>query len=190
MKIEKIRYNKLKVTVSVEDMLMWGVSADAVVRNAPAAQNLFWEMLRIAENETGFAVDNSRLLVEAIPGDNDDVVLFVTRVDSAPEMPKQQSRKLRVKNSRKLTLPTSVCLRFNNFEDLIALSHNHPDFCGGTLYSLQNAYFLVVPDKSSALYSEYCSEIASMLSLLLVEEHGHTIFSDRALEQIRENFHM
>ena len=42
MKIERIAPNKIKITLSVEDLKKWDVNFESLTYNSPEAQELFW----------------------------------------------------------------------------------------------------------------------------------------------------
>ena len=86
MKFEILKPNKIKVIVEHCDLEKWGVTADDMAKNSPETRDIFFDMLRQAEKETGFSCNNARLVVEAaIRSDSDELTLFVTKVDSDEE---------------------------------------------------------------------------------------------------------
>ena len=67
MKVERISANKIKVTVTIEDLDRWGVNPEMFAEDCEETRELFRTLIRRAEYETGFSVENSRVMVEAIP---------------------------------------------------------------------------------------------------------------------------
>jgi len=63
MKIEKINENKIKVTISIDDLLERNIDLDTLNYNTPAAQELFWDMMEQAEIQFGFDASDSRYVL-------------------------------------------------------------------------------------------------------------------------------
>ena len=59
MKIEKLNENKLKITLNSEDLKARNIDVQAFIYNTPESQDLFWDVMREAEKEYGFNVDES-----------------------------------------------------------------------------------------------------------------------------------
>lgn len=195
MKFEKIRENKIKVTLSLDELKLWGVSADALRSNSPAAQDMFWNLMRRAEKETGFVVDNSRLVVEALPVKDDGVILFVTRSENAaeetksqPSPPKNRRNRCSVKNGG-LENAIFIVTEFDDFEKVIGLAHALSDCSFGTLYLYGGKYYLSSPTSSFAACSEYGRVLENgVLADSILSEHGQIICADFALRIMRDNF--
>ena len=86
MKFELLKSNKIKVTMNAQDLRELGISFEAMAKNSPESRDVFFELLRRAEKETGFSYDNARLVVEAaIQAEKSEMTLFVTKVDNAEE---------------------------------------------------------------------------------------------------------
>ena len=60
-----LKSNKIKVTMNAQDLSELGISIEAMAKNSPESREVFFELLRRAEKETGFSYNNSRLVVEA-----------------------------------------------------------------------------------------------------------------------------
>ena len=66
MKIEKISTNKIKVTLTNEDMLEWELNFDNLTYNSPQVQELFWDVIR-TEDELGFLLIMLSLWLKQCP---------------------------------------------------------------------------------------------------------------------------
>ena len=55
MKFEKLSESRIKITVSGDDLDLWGITATGLIKNTPEAQEVFWYIIRKAETETGFS---------------------------------------------------------------------------------------------------------------------------------------
>ena len=187
MKIEKISYNKIKVTVTTLDMIKWGVSLDNFVQDTPEARELFWTLIKRAEYETGFSFDDSRLMVEAIPHKYDGIVLFVTKIeDDLFEIPQKKS-KIRAKAPRRK--PGADVFEFATVEGLIECAKQTGEDINADLYGYLDGYYLVVYDGDCTHLSEYGDKlIKDEYTLPRIKEHGTLIAENNALEVIKKYF--
>ncbi len=191
MKIEKISYNKIKVTVTTLDMIKWGVSLDNFVQDTPQARELFRTLIKRAEFETGFSFENSRLVVEAIPSKYDGIVFFVTKVEEdafdLPQIPKKP--KVRARASRRLL--DTVIFEFPDIEGLIECANQVGEVTVNDLYSYSDKYYLVVYEDEEActLLCEYGDRVyKEEFALPHIKEHGTLIAKGNALDIIKNNF--
>ncbi len=182
MKIEKLRSNKIKVTFSQEDMLIHGLTPELVAKNAPAAREVFWEVLRQAEAETGFSAEDGKLMIEAMPGADDSLVLYITRLEQDEALPFRKKVRLKIKNAEE-----GNCLMFSSFDDIVDMARAMPDLNGGTLYFYKEKYYLVMPSDTLELLSEFGKKTSAPYIASILSEHGKLI-CENAMETIREYF--
>ena len=86
MKIEKIDENKLKVVLSFEDILKLNLDITEISPESEVCGKIFNDMLTLASQEYGFAVDNSRLMIEAMPSYKEGFVMFVSKVEKVEKV--------------------------------------------------------------------------------------------------------
>ena len=193
MRIEKIRFNKIKVTFSSDDLLSHGLTPEAVAKNSPAAQEIFWDVLRRAEEETGFSAENGKLMIEAMTAAGDDsLILYITRLDSNDAFtsgfyPAKKRIKPRIRSVDPSSSGGESCLAFSSFEDIISLVNSSIGLSGGRLYYWNDNYYLIISGDSAAACSEFGKSVSSKYVQPLVEEHGK-LLSKSAAEDIREHF--
>ena len=84
MKIEKLNENKLKITLSIDDLEERNINLHSFMYNSPESQDLFWELLQTAEKECGFNVDDSMIYVEASTTGSGNFTLLVTKTNEKP----------------------------------------------------------------------------------------------------------
>lgn len=196
MRFEVLRPNKIKVTVEKSDLQKWGVTADDMAKNSPEVREIFFEMLRIAEKETGFSCNNSRLVVEAaIRSDSDELTLFVTKVASSEEkelFDKISSaiapeRKQPSKKQAKEKTPVNTMVEIAEFEDVIKMCYAMRECMWGSLYSYKDKYYMtMIPEhmKKASEFGSVCPEAYRSV----VEEHGKAIIRNSAFLTIRNRF--
>jgi len=203
MKIEKVNNNKIKVTVTPDEMQQWGVDFESLAGNSPEARDLFWNLIKKAEFETGFVVDNSQLIVEAMPLKNDGIVLFVTRIDEDYDSEKYGRIKIRrpryrVKKHVLHDDNTVILYSFNNFDDLCEFSKQWQHLGeNSNLYSYGGLYYLALHFENQFFDHEFVEnkllEFAKKvdsprISEAYLKEYGVSLSEGNALLTIANHF--
>ena len=86
MKIEKISDNQIRCTLTREDLELHHIKLSELAYGTDKARNLFQEMMQMAYSEVGFEVDNTPLMIEAIPMNTDSIMLLITKVEDPEEL--------------------------------------------------------------------------------------------------------
>lgn len=130
--------------------------------NSEEAQAFFVDLMETLDEEYGFSFLNSQMLVEAMPGDSDDVILTLTRSNANPPdmsvLEKYLFKKKKSKNNKKAPVKTTydnaVVVKFNNFDDVCSFVHSIGQTYTGfnSLYTLNDSYFLVINKQKSNIY--------------------------------------
>lgn len=92
MKIERISENKIKCTLNREDLASRDIVLTEFAYGSEKARAFFRELMLIAEDEVGFEVEDIPLMIEAVPVNQDCIVLFVTKVSDPEELDTRFSR--------------------------------------------------------------------------------------------------
>ena len=200
MKFELLKPNKIKVIVEPHDLDKWGVTADDMAKNSPETREIFFEMLRQAEKETGFSCSNSRLVVEAaIRSDSNELTLFVTKVDSDDEKElfdklsmaikpiMEKELKKAVGNKEKKAPEKSTMVELSDFEDVIKMCYSMRECMWGSLYSYNDKYYMTMLPEYINKASEYGS-VCPEAYRSVVEEHGVLVIKSSAFFTIRNRF--
>ncbi len=215
MRIERISYNKIKVTLSVDDLERWNVNVNNLSYNNPQAQEMFWDMIRKAEDETGFIVHDSQLIIEAMPTKSGGFTIFVTRVEGNDGLEtiqkyiknKLRKTELKVKKKNKNPEPLFIVYAFDGFDDVCSASVRVHDIYtqNSSLYKYKNQYYLALfsnevldensgdgisnVDMVTTILSEYgamCSNHSITEGLL--NEYGEIIIKDNAIDVLNKHF--
>ncbi|MBE7025214.1 MAG: adaptor protein MecA [Ruminococcaceae bacterium] len=199
MKIERIALNKLKVTVTHEDLLLHGLSFEAFTADSPRVQDFFWNLIQRAEHETDFEIEEGRVIIEAMPLKNNGLVIFLTKPETGSfhEQSKLRRVRYRVKSARLPRVRGPVLIyRFENFDDLCALVKNwkYGDV-RSSLFALGKDYILTLSHDTTV-----CTKRAAEAQLLefgcpahnltepYLEEHAKKICDGDAFDAIRRHF--
>ena len=80
MKFEKLSENKIRITLSMRDLEEKDISFHDFMSNSLESQDLFLDMLNIAETEVGFKTHNYKLIIEALASSDGNFILTITRI--------------------------------------------------------------------------------------------------------------
>ncbi len=206
MRIEKVNENVLRVTITLNDLEERNIDLGSLNYNSPAAQELFWDMMEKAEEEYGFASNDSQLIFEASPENEDGFVVTITKVDSDGEFESiQKYIKSKYKNSdlRQKKKKSKVCSAlkiycFESLDDLCRLAKQitavYKD--ESTLFKCKNSYYLLLTGSSSSasqsldnIMCEFSTQVsnASFFEGYL-NEYGEKIIEDKAIETLISYF--
>ena len=83
MKIERINENQIRCTLTTADLIARKLKLSELAYGTEKAKSLLQEMMEKAEDELGFYVNDTPLMIEAVPASLDSIVLIITKVDSA-----------------------------------------------------------------------------------------------------------
>lgn len=92
MKIEKINENQIKCLLTKADLDSRHLSVNELAYGSDQANTLFREMTEQANRKYGFTIDDSPVMVEAIPLPNDSIILLITKIDDPDELDSRFSK--------------------------------------------------------------------------------------------------
>ena len=128
MQIKKINNNKLKVILSSNDLNNKNIDIDSFLSNSIESQDLFFEILDLAEEKYDFNIENNKAIIETVSLDNNLFVLTITKF----------------KNDLTCTYPNlSKLYCFENIDDFFNM-YNYLTNYNYTLYKFLNNYFLII----------------------------------------------
>lgn len=168
MQIKKINNDKLKVILSSNDLDEKNINVDSFLANSLESQDLFFEILDLAEEQYDFNIENNKAIVEAINLDNNLFILTITKLKSD------------FKNSYDSSLKI-FC--FENMDDIFTiyniLSKNYANLENTYVYEFLNKYYLLLNNISNNIENillEYSSPINNPLFFeSILVEHAKRI---------------
>lgn len=86
MKIEKLSDNKIRCTLTREDLQQRGLRLSELAYGTDKAKELFRDMMLQAQYQFGFSAENTPIMIEAIPMGGGNIVLIVTKVENPEEL--------------------------------------------------------------------------------------------------------
>lgn len=163
MQIKKINNNKLKVILNSNDLNKKNIDVDSFLSNSIESQDLFFEILDLAEEEFDFNIENNKAIVETISLDNNVFVLTITKLKNIFENALEISSKV-------------YC--FDNIDNIFNI-HSFLDKENTYIYEFANKYYLLVNNINSNLQNillEYSSPLKNSKDLeCILVEHGKRI---------------
>ena len=116
MRFEKLNENKIRITLTNQDLIKKNIDFHSFMANPIESQDLFFDMLDKAEKEIGFVTKDYRIRIEAIQIAGGDFVLTITR--SLPENLKyQEKKKIHIRRKKLDFKDSGATYLFNTFDD-------------------------------------------------------------------------
>ena len=198
MKIEKINENKVKITLTIDELSQRHITIKDIEQDSNRAQDLFLDLLEETELNEDFIIDDSQLFVEASSDNENLFVVTITKIDYIPELSKYAPKRKRKANSRIEYTVASSIYKFENLDkisDLCSKLALEKAFIGtNSLYKYEGSYFIVFSDtsiknkkflKTFVILSEYSEGFyATDMYKTLIKEKSTLIIDKRALQKL------
>ena len=163
MQIKKINNNKLKVILSSSDLNKKNIDVDSFLSNSIESQDLFFEILDLAEEEYDFNIEDNKAVVETISLDNNIFVLTITKLKN---------------NFENKCISPSRIYCFETIDDLFNI-YSYLDKTNTYIYEFSNAYYLLINNKNDNIeniLTEYSIPIKNSCILEpFIIEHGKKV---------------
>lgn len=208
MKVEKINENKLRITLTLEELENRQISIKDIEKDPSLAKNLFIDLIEESNLEEDFMIGDSQLFIEASSDNNNIFIVTITKVDTIPELKKYalmenpEKKKHRKSNSYvdiSYYIDSNV-FSFNSIDDLLDLcdiAKKEKLFYGkNTLYKYKTKYFLIFSKsaiknkrflKTFVFLSEYCDEYYSYdIFETSIKEKGNLIIENNAMQTLKK----
>ncbi|MEH7075627.1 genetic competence negative regulator [Neobacillus drentensis] len=192
MRLERLTANKIKIFLTSDDLFDRGLSKEDIWKDSIKWNQLFHDMLEEASEEFDVDIQGS-VAVEVFSLQAQGMILIIT-VDEVIEDEEILydgfiEMQVRVEGFEDLLY------EFDEFEDIIGLAKRLStlNIYGGSLYVLNNRYYLVMENlesslniKAACVLSEFGN--ASILSPYVLAEYGKRIIDNKAVETIVQFF--
>lgn len=152
MKFEKLNENKIRITLTIQDLAEKEIDFHVFMSNSAEAQDVLLDMLEQAKKETGFDPEDYNLKVEALVMADTNFIFTITKLPPE-EKSKISKRKFTVKRKNIVPSSTQAVHCFNSFDDfndfLVFLSKNtlfnYKKLAKSiTLYEYKEKYYLLM----------------------------------------------
>ena len=199
MKIEKLTDNKIRIILNIDDLAKRNIDIHSLIKNTDSTQVFFKKILKQAQKEVNFDVDDSKLLIEAFISADGFFVLTFTKINNSFNKKRPVISKPKRKNfdifSPVIIYDFTSFDEFCNFCTYINNSKlgNLKKFAKNiSLYEYASKYFLVFEDvhkdyEFSSLFYTLISEFAKLSSNSIIfarklDEFGNVIFKRNAIQ--------
>ena len=209
MKIEKISDTQLKFILTGDDLAKRNLKVSELAHGSDKAQQLFQEMMQQAMFEFDFETANTPLMMEAVPIEDDGVVVMVTKLTDISEVEQKISLIPQAKAALKFKKPGLVpppeessdedSILIFSFETLDILANAaarlHGQFTGiSKAFKMDGLFFLIIKNETEnnkttadlqALLSDFGQKhISNNISLQYLDERGEPLISELAVEKL------
>ncbi|KHE70950.1 adaptor protein MecA [Halobacillus sp. BBL2006] len=228
MEIERINENTVKFYVSYQDVEQRGFDREEIWYNRERSEQLFWEMMDEVNDQENFTADGPLWIqVQAMDKGLEVIVTRaqVSQDGQKLELPNDEGKAIDVPVDEKLESllddkfnqsqtddnddeedlddlsqePLTFTLRFNEFEDVIQLSHylSLEESLDLRLFHFEDKYYLYIQFTDENMSDDEQENILSQLmefglessvTIHRLEEYGKVIFAENALESVKEYF--
>ena len=199
MKIEKLTDNKIRIILDIDDLAKKNIDVHSLIKNNDGTQKFFKNILKEAQKEVGFDVEDSKLLIEAFLSADGFFILTFTKIKNETKDKTISIPKIKRKSDN-LSSTTSI-YKFDSFDEFC----NFCTYIKGSnlgnlktfakkiaLYEYTNKYFLIFSEidinfKNTSLVNVAICEFASLASNSpffhsRLIEYGKPIFKNNAIQ--------
>ena len=164
MKFEKLSEDKIRITLTVQDLAEKEIDFQVFLTNSFDSQDILLDMLEEAKKETGFDPENYNLRIEALAMADTSFIFTITK-----EMPEEKTRlpkkKFKIKRKSLNPLSTQAIYSFASFDDFCSFLQflkegklisqvSHIADCI-LLYKYKDKYYLLM----SSIHSEIVNKL-------------------------------
>ncbi|MTH52203.1 genetic competence negative regulator [Bacillus mangrovi] len=194
MRLERLNYNKIKIFLTIDDLMDRGLTKEDLWKDSFKVHQLFKDMMNEASLELGFDAHGS-LAVEVFSLQAQGMVVIVTKSTEEVEEEEEEYADDYIEMQVKLDESIDILYELQSFEDLIQLSKalNLIGLTQGAVYHYQERYFLHLDDYAPAeietviaVLAEYGS--STTLTLHRLQEYGKQIMAEEAVRQLNDYF--
>lgn len=153
MKFEKLNENKIRITLTIQDLAEKEIDFNSFMADSAQAQDILLDMLDEAKKETGFDPEDYNLKIEALVMADTNFIFTITKIP-VEEKVKTAKKKFTVKRKNIAPSSTQAVYLFNSFDDfddfLVFLGADIPTSFAKklaksiTLYEYKNKYYLLM----------------------------------------------
>lgn len=118
MRFEKLNENKIRITLTNQELVKKHIDFHSFMANPIESQDLFLDMLDEAEREIGFVTRNYKIKIDALQVSGGDFVVTITR-----SLPEAQKRKVHIKRKKVNFKDNQAVYCFNSFDDFCNFSN-------------------------------------------------------------------
>ncbi|AXN37371.1 genetic competence negative regulator [Peribacillus butanolivorans] len=190
MKLERLTNNKIKIFLTLDDLIDRGITKEDILGNSLKVHKLFQDMVEEACEELSFKMSGS-IAIEIFSLPAQGLIIIVTKEEEELLTDEEEFLDLQVKID---DFP-HILYVFNEFEDIVQLSHrlSYHGLLNSTLYHYEGRYYLLIENVKDTTYDTVISLAAeyghaSTLTLYRINEYGTCIIEKEAIHVLISHF--
>ncbi len=197
MKIEKLTENKIRIILDFDELAKKNIDFISLTKNTDVAHKLFKKILKQAEKEVDFHIEDCKLLIEAFISSDGFFIITFTKI--ADETNTKKSVKVKIKKPAIHSKSKTNIYQFSCFDEFCNFctylnNCNLPNLKSISknisLYEYNSKYYLVLTNINCDdlfLFNTYISEFATNINnspsfLGKLSEYGKVIFKNYAIK--------
>lgn len=204
MKVEKINNNKVKITLTFEELEKREIDIKDIEKNSELAKNLFVDIIEESNIDEDFEFEDAQLLIEACSDNNNLFIVTITKIDNFPDLKKYSLLEKQVKNKKNTKSKVtnykvdSFIYSFKSIDDILSLCEDAKSeklfFGRNSLYKYNDNYFIIFSNtsvknkrflKTFVFLSEYCNNYYSHdIFSSAIKEKSKLIIQNYALQNL------
>lgn len=178
LRIEKLEFNKVKVTVYPFDLANMNISVNNLKPDSPQLHSFLFKVMERVKKETGFNPYSGQIVVEASP-EGECIILTVTRVSDNQTTPVKKVNPKRIRASIKEEKSKEIVYYFDDFDVFCkAFTHlSEETVKKASYYNIKNSHALLIKSTNETEHiflREFSNsyEDNNSLSEMFLEEHS------------------
>ncbi|MGE7759423.1 genetic competence negative regulator [Peribacillus sp. NPDC097895] len=190
MKLERLTNNKIKIFLTLDDLIDRGITKEDILGNSLKVHKLFQDMVEEACEELSFKMSGS-IAIEIFSLPAQGLIIIVTKDEEELLADEEEFLDLQVKID---DFP-HILYVFDEFEDIVQLSHrlSSQGLLTSTLYHYEGRYYLLIENGKDTTYDTVISLAAeyghaSTLTLCRINEYGTCIIENEAIHVLTTHF--
>ncbi|MDP9740290.1 UNVERIFIED_ORG: adapter protein MecA 1/2 [Bacillus sp. B2I3] len=190
MKLERLTNNKIKIFLTLDDLIDRGITKEDILGNSLKVHKLFQDMVEEACEELSFKMSGS-IAIEIFSLPAQGLIIIVTKEEEELLADEEEFLDLQVKID---DFP-HILYVFDDFEDIVQLSHrlSFQGLLKSTLYHFEGRYYLLIENVKDTTYDTVISLAAeyghaSTLTLSRINEYGTCIIDNEAIHVLLKHF--
>ena len=196
MELIVINENKLKITLSENDMKQYSLDCDTIDYDNTETRRAFWNILDEVKHKTGFDAASQKIFIQLYPSKEGGCEMYVTKLGERhkrnEDCPDQELHKLHPLHKRR------AAYSFSSIDDIISVCRRLTEIGFSEKSSawrshIDGKYFLILeepeenaylPLTESSFIFEYGKSESLKNALLYLHEHADCICSAEAVETL------
>lgn len=193
MRLERLNSNRIKIHLTTDDLYERGLTKEDIWKDSIKWQYFFHEMLEEANDLFDMEIHGS-VAVEIFSMKAQGMVMILTISENDQDTEEILSEGF-LEMQVTVEETVDILYEFSDIEDVINVAKQlmQNNFNGGSLYNLNDRYYLCFVDISTykeeqiiAILSEFGD--SSLKSIYIIEEYGNTIKKENAIETLVHYF--